>query len=292
MNLLKQNFRLPMLIVLCLAFSSSQAARLQAQSVETIGEYYPVFCNPNKSSHVIVTVNANFTVHVLVNGQFQEFQINHGDIDPDYLLIVGSQHNDQILIQGVQLPSFQINVFGWTGNDTVMNFTSNRSLVRGGDGNDDLLGGSGVDQLRGDAGDDFIDGGPGNDFLFGGSDDDTVLGDLGQDELNGGFGADILDGGLGNDRLHGQGEETTYIGGIRYESPDWVLDEMSGGPGSDEFCHGFHYWDVLSTAIGPLFLKRYHELDQLKDFNSAEDQSYTRYYPKLMIFFPGVLLDP
>lgn len=82
---------------------------------------------------------------------------------------------------------------GQSGNDTLtLGDNSNRSISKGGKGDDTLISGRGSDALRG---------GAGNDILLGGRGDDTLFGGRGSDILNGGIGSDILKGNFGADRF-------------------------------------------------------------------------------------------
>ena len=69
----------------------------------------------------------------------------------------------------------------------------------------------------------------GVDFLLGGEDDDVLHGGNGDDQLEGGAGADTLFGEAGKDALWGN-KRPTYgsLWGV-LESPDYTVDQLSGG---------------------------------------------------------------
>ena len=107
-----------------------------------------------------------------------------------------------------------IQVFGQGGNDTITLDEANGAMPRanlfGGTGNDTLIGGSGGDMLFGENGNDtllgkggfdFLFGGAGNDVLTGGDDDDQMFGQGGNDRMiwNPGDDSDLKEGGAGTD---------------------------------------------------------------------------------------------
>ncbi len=67
------------------------------------------------------------------------------------------------------------NIFGGSGNDTLIGNTSINSLA-GREGNDVLVGGAGKDVLVGEAGKNILIGGTGTDTLTGGASEDLMLG--------------------------------------------------------------------------------------------------------------------
>jgi Ca2+-binding RTX toxin-like protein len=95
-----------------------------------------------------------------------------------------------------------IGVFGAAGNDTIRLDETNGPLpaaqLFGGSGNDTLVGGSGNDFLHGQSGDDFLLGGDGANQLFGGSGDDVAF-------LGGGDDVFGWPPGDGSDRVEGEG---------------------------------------------------------------------------------------
>jgi Ca2+-binding RTX toxin-like protein len=122
-----------------------------------------------------------------------------------------------------------IQIFGLGGNDQLSLNEANGALPRanlfGGSGNDTLISGSAADFLFGQAGNDTLQGKGGIDFLFGGAGDDTLNGGAGNDQVfgeagndrmiwNPGDGSDINEGGAGNDTVEvngGNGAETFTV---------------------------------------------------------------------------------
>lgn len=116
---------------------------------------------------------------------------------------VPTETEDILVISDTGPSVNQLNVFGNSGNDTLL----------GGDGDDQLNGGTGNDVIYGNGGDDNLNGEAGNDTIFGGEGDDQANGGDGIDELHGGPDNDYLQGGNGNDLLYGdQGENNLYGG--------------------------------------------------------------------------------
>ena len=91
-----------------------------------------------------------------------------------------------------------IQIFGLDGNDNLSLDETNGALPKanifGGTGNDTLIGGDGSDVLIGGPGNDIINGGRGNDLALLGAGDDTFV-------WNPGDGSDTVEGQGGSDRL-------------------------------------------------------------------------------------------
>ena len=99
----------------------------------------------------------------------------------------------------------EIRFYGYGGDDTFRNRTSEYAYAHGGDGDDYLSGGSGKDYFRGgdgndtlygNGGNDVLEGGEGNDDLTGGSDNDRYVfagSNLGHDEIFGTSGTNYID---------------------------------------------------------------------------------------------------
>ena len=97
-----------------------------------------------------------------------------------------------------------IGVFGYDGNDTIINNSDIPSWQWGGKGDDKLYGGSGDDQLSGEEGRDDLFGGPGDDCLIAGpfSTRPTFLdGGPGLDEFRYNFHDIVDDGQYDDDRV-------------------------------------------------------------------------------------------
>src|SRR5829696_5366954 len=136
-----------------------------------------------------------------------------------------------------------VRVFGQGGNDTISLSEVNGALpaanLFGGTGNDTLVGGSGGDQLFGQAGNDTALGKGGNDFLFGGTESDT---------LTGGDGEDQAFGQANNDRMiWNPGDDTDLDEGG--EGVDTV--EVNGGNGTEQFTATANGTRVRFDRINP-----------------------------------------
>ncbi|MEO6437268.1 MAG: PKD domain-containing protein, partial [Tepidisphaeraceae bacterium] len=88
----------------------------------------------------------------------------------------------------------QIRITGGNWNDTITidSGITEKSLIKGMDGNDSIKGGGGADSIYGNAGNDTLLGNAGNDVLYG---------EAGNDRLDGGSGTDLGDGGSGTDTV-------------------------------------------------------------------------------------------
>jgi Ca2+-binding RTX toxin-like protein len=118
-------------------------------------------------------------------------------------------------------------IFGLGGSDQLSLDETNGALPRvnifGGTGNDTLIGGSGADMLFGQSGNDMLFGRGGGDFLFGGSNNDA---------LTGGDGDDLVFGESGNDRMiWNPGDDTDLNEG----GADIDTVEVNGGNGAEDF---------------------------------------------------------
>ncbi|MCX7420703.1 MAG: proprotein convertase P-domain-containing protein [Planctomycetia bacterium] len=200
-------------------------------------------------------------VNVIKAGQFfSQVRIT----DPDYELTtsIGAQeglHTVYLSLDDVaRLTSLIIHANG--GNDhVVVNtlFSFAKTIVYGGDGNDDLRLQSGflpadvlvpsselreifVDlfapELFGDAGDDTLTGAFGNDLIHGGSGDDLIVGDFGDDQLFGESGNDLIFGGYGDDKILGGDGNDTLSGesGNDLLAGDRGIDQVFGGEGFND----------------------------------------------------------
>ncbi len=162
---------------------------------------------------------------------------------------------------------------GFSGNDSLYNYTNIDSEIYGGRGDDYLRGGNGNDTIMGLQDEDVIFGYGGNDLLhgdndyvrhwgeddriYGGDGDDTIYGeggdDLlrggnGNDRINGDFGDDAIYGEAGNDRLIGADDDDALYGGLGRDTlsgnagddyldggDDGIVDQLWGGSGRDMF---------------------------------------------------------
>jgi len=120
----------------------------------------------------------------------------------------------------------RLSLHGHNGNDSIANFSSTISYIRGGQGNDSIQGGWNRDVILGGSGNDVIKAGSGNDRVWGGSGLDKLHGNAGHDELQGGTHNDVIYGDAGNDRLFGD------------DGNDWISgwsgnDQIVGGNGND-----------------------------------------------------------
>ena len=127
----------------------------------------------------------------------------------------------------------RMQIFGFSGNDTLSLDETNGTLPQanlfGGTGNDTLIGGAAADFLFGQLGNDTLSGKGGTDYLFGGTGNDVLTGGVGDDQAFGETGNDrmIWNPGDGSDRNEGgHGSDTV---------------EVNGGNGTENF---------LATAVG------------------------------------------
>ena len=124
-----------------------------------------------------------------------------------------------------------IEFYGFGGNDQFTNYSTTRSTMRGGSGNDTLWGYGAIDVLYGGDGNDYLVGGANNDVLFGGAGNDQLWGQDGTDHLDGGDGEDTISGGAGSDFIRGGAGIDNLWG---HGGDDRIL----GGPGQDQIVGG------------------------------------------------------
>jgi len=160
------------------------------------------------------------------------------------------------------------NIWGGSGNDTIvgMHGISNEfrgnggadtldgyggdDVLRGGAGNDTLLGNAGNDKLFGDAGVDNLQGGWGNDSLYGGNDNDTLLGQDGDDTLFGDGANDTLDGGIGRDVMFGGAGTDTVTYASRSDNIVITLDNEGNDGAAGELDNVFADVENLTGGAG------------------------------------------
>lgn len=112
----------------------------------------------------------------------------------------GGDGDDYMVGSWTGYTSERTKMYGGNGNDTLISDFSDDTmfgqdgddLLLGGKGANVMFGGAGNDTLRGRGGDDRISGGDGNDLIFGGAGDDTLRAGAGGDTLSGGNGADLF----------------------------------------------------------------------------------------------------
>src|SRR5262245_3872060 len=165
-----------------------QAARMRNPSrtlaVEHLGQ------------RIMPAISAFFTAgHLTILGDFQDntiavsrdaagtLQVNGGAVhvrggtptiaNTSRIQIFGLGGNDTLSLDETNGPLPRANIFGGTGNDTLI----------GGAAADLLFGQSGNDTLLGKGGADILFGGTGNDTLTGGAANDQVFGELGNDRM-------------------------------------------------------------------------------------------------------------
>jgi Ca2+-binding RTX toxin-like protein len=97
-----------------------------------------------------------------------------GDAYSEIEIIIGSDHDDILVGDDVDVASVGNGLIGGPGNDLLVGLGSRDSL-EGGAGNDVLLGGYDWDTLNGGPGDDLLDGGASLDFYDGGPGDDVYV---------------------------------------------------------------------------------------------------------------------
>ena len=154
------------------------------------------------------------------------------------------------------------------GADTADSGGGNYNIVLGGSGDDDLtihgtrsvaFGGSGDDTITVNGFCAIVRGGSGDDTIYGLDNAwsfESLRGDEGSDTIYGRGGWDTIYGGAGDDFIYGGSGRDKLVGG---EGDD----ELSGGSGADIF----YFWED-------------HGTDTIKDFNTAEDKIYLRYFDK------------
>jgi Ca2+-binding RTX toxin-like protein len=145
-----------------------------------------------------------------ITGKGKSAQIVHEDLPltPGYWEIHAGAGDDLI---DARQSTFDVSLYGDTGNDTIYGSTGYYNHIEGGDGNDlidarlvgtlnsspsggtDLLGGSGNDTIYGGWGEDFIDGGAGRDVIDAGAGDDRVIYDPNDIKVEGDGGRDTID---------------------------------------------------------------------------------------------------
>lgn len=169
---------------------------------------------------------------------------------------------------------------GGNGNDTInggagldeLSGQGGHDELSGGWHNDDISGGPGDDLIQGQQGHDTLDGGPGNDVIYGNNGSDTITGGPDNDTIRGGFGMDTIDGEGGNDILDGCGVTNPTWGYATYWYPTWYdshADQITGGPGADEFRNYMH----LQPAGGGFAMIL--DADDVVDYSPREGDSLT-----------------
>ncbi len=142
--------------------------------------------------------------------------------------VFGQAGNDSIRLDEANGPLPAAQLFGGSGNDTLVGGSGNDAL-HGQDGNDTLSGGAGADFLLGQSGDDVMFGGNDADQMFGGSGNDTADGDRGDDTAFLGDGNDLFvwDPGDGSDKVEGEaGFDTMLFNG---SGADEVMEASANG---------------------------------------------------------------
>ena len=160
-----------------------------------------------------ITISRNAAGNILVNGGAVAIKGGTPTVANTALIqVFGQGGNDTIILDESNGALPRANLFGGTGNDTII----------GGSGNDMLFGQSGNDNLQGRGGIDFLFGGADDDILTGGDADDQMFGEAGNDRMiwNPGDDTDLHEGGAGNDTSEvngGNGDEvfTTTANGTR-----------------------------------------------------------------------------
>ena len=158
-------------------------------------------------------------------------------------------------IPSIYIPGGLIEVEVGRGDDSVSaTGIRYKTLMRGGNGNDQLTGGKNGDKLYGEHGDDSLIGGGGADRLFGQVGNDFLSGESGKDIIQGGAGDDTIQGDEGADKLLGGSGNDTIVGGFGQ-------DKLWGNSGSDSF----KYSAVDDSPVGATFR------DKIFDFSSGSD---------------------
>jgi Ca2+-binding RTX toxin-like protein len=142
--------------------------------------------------------------------------------------VFGQGGNDAIRMDETNGPLPAAQLFGGSGNDTLIGGSSNDAL-HGQDGNDTLIAGGGDDFVLGQSGNDVLLGGDGVDQMFGGAGDDFAAGQVGDDVAFLGAGDDTFGWlpGEGSDRVEGEGgfDTMAFIG----SNGDEVFEATANG---------------------------------------------------------------
>jgi Ca2+-binding RTX toxin-like protein len=194
-----------------------------------------------------------------------------------WLLIANSSYSRAVWAQ-----SFEVEMFGGEGNDTLEVLAGAKAVLDGGGGRDTLIGSWGDDILTGGGGDDSLFGNDGNDRLVGGAgvntiddgfgDDrvdfsandvgvvyataggnDTVIGTAFDDVLVGSYGIDTLAGNDGNDQLFGNAGNDTLVGGAGINAIDDGFGDDTIDFSANDFPVYFATFGGHDTVIGSAF---------------------------------------
>jgi len=222
---------------------------------------FQVNLDETRSNTVFVDISIN-RINLIINGnlyEFENFEIGEYNHDFDSIIILDGDYPSNIYINGSSLP-FRVTVYGEGGDDFIQNNTGNRC---------DLRGHAGDDTLRGGPNNDYLIGGPGDDDLFGGNGNDVLMGCGGQDYLNGEGGSDDLYGNFTRNRFY-----KPFTG-----RDDRENDTLIGGNGPDRFFWATYYYQYS----GQYSVKRYHEKDNIVDFQQGSDFKREIYLPRVSL---------
>ncbi len=145
-----------------------------------------------------IAISRNAAGTILVNGGAVKVLGASPTVSNTSLIqVFGQSGNDTISLNEANGSLPKANLFGGTGNDTIIGGSRNDQIF-GEAGNDTLLGKGGVDSLFGGAGSDTLTGGTGDDQVFGQADNDRMI-------WNPGEGTDVNEGGAGTDTVEVNG---------------------------------------------------------------------------------------
>jgi len=253
---------------------------------------------------------------VSANGQQHLFTFNNESVPKiETVVIEGSSGGDLITVYGSH-SEVEVLIDARSGNDRIeiVNSISVEAFLGPGDDayygslydgykwSDSVYGGPGNDLIEGRGGDDYLRGGPGNDDIWGHNGIDTLQGDAGNDTLRGGNDDDILEGGDGLDRLFGDAGDDVLWGNAEYSydpfwgwrnEPDYDVDELTGGSGSDQFHAAHYHYEFLTIGPYTIPVKVYVDQEVLTDSvpSSVRNPEFSdtvieHYYSSLNIFWP------
>ena len=186
-------------------------------AIEQLGQRITPTVNAFSLGGVLTVVgdNADNTIEVSRNAG-GDLLVNGGDVriyggtstvaNTSRIQIFGLGGNDQLSLDETNGALPRANLFGGSGNDTLISGAA-ADFLFGQAGNDTLLGKGGIDFLFGGAGDDVLTGGAGNDQVFGQAGNDRMI-------WNPGDGSDLNEGGAGSDTVEvngGNGAETFTV---------------------------------------------------------------------------------
>ena len=228
-----------------------------------------------------------------------------------YMHVVSDHANPWLLssnssfARAIRDQTFEVEMFGGEGNDTLEVLAGAKAVLDGGAGRDHLIGSWGDDHLTGGSGNDSLYGNDGNDRLVGGAGVNTIEDGLGDDTINfilndvpllfatqggndtvtgtvfhdviiGSDGNDTLLGYAGNDMLFGNAGNDTLVGGAGINTIDDGLGDDTIDFSANDFPVVFATFGGNDTVVGSAYddiLTGSYGNDSLSG-NAGNDQLY------------------